>query len=168
MPHWKSLQGKEFLGSWDFEQGEEKIVTITGFSSEIIKNPQDPSRNDKPRVVLDFAECKRAVMNTTNCTMISEVLGSPDINDWIGKKIVLHTEKVRGFGKLTDAIRVMDKKPSPMVCECCKNEITAAGSWTAEQVANEAKKRFKQTLCAKCFNEKVKEVKEAANVETDA
>lgn len=150
MPHWKSLQGKDFLGSWDFEKGEEKIVTITGYSSEVIRNPQNPTGTDKPRVVLEFAECKKAVMNTTNCTMISDVIGSPDINDWIGKKIVLHTAKVRGFGKITDAIRVMDKKPKALICEDCGREITAAGSWSAERVAKESKALFGAKICTPC------------------
>ena len=161
MPHWKSLQGKEFLGSWDFEQGEEKVVTIVGFSSEIIQNHANPTGTEKPRVVLEFAECKKAVMNTTNCTMISEVLGSPDINDWLGKQVILHTEKVRGFGKVTDAIRVMSKKPTAYICEDCGKPIKAAGAWSAEKVATESKARFGAQLCSPCAKSRTEAAKDA-------
>ena len=112
MPHWKSLQGKEYLGSWDFEEGEEKVVTITAYDSETIKNPlKDDDKNNKPKVVLSFKECKKCVMNTTNCETLTALFKSADVKDWVGKRIILHTEKVRAFGKMVDGIRVMNKLP---------------------------------------------------------
>lgn len=165
MPHWKSLQGKDFLGSWDFEQGEEKTVTIKGYRSEIIENPQNPSAVKKPKVVIDFEEVKPYPMNTTNCTMISEVLGSPDLDDWIGKQIVLHVEKVRGFGKIVDAIRVMDKLPEKYICEDCKKEIVAVGNWSAKQLADRSAVDFGVCLCVNCAKTRTEAAK---NDETDA
>lgn len=165
MPHWKSLQGKDFLGSWDFEQGEEKVVTIKNYRSEIIENPQNPTAVKKPKVVLDFVEVKPYPMNTTNCTMISEVLGSPDLDDWIGKQIVLHVEKVRGFGKMVEAVRVMDKKPEKYSCADCGKEITPAGGWSAKQIADRAKQDFGVCLCVSCAKARREAAKDA---ETDA
>lgn len=165
MPHWKSLQGKDFLGSWDFEQGEEKIVTIKNYRSEIIENPANPSAVKKPKVVLGFEEVKPYPMNTTNCTMISEVLGSPDLDDWIGKQIVLHVEKVRGFGKIVDAIRVMDKLPEKYVCADCSKEIVAVGNWSAKQLADRSAMEFGVCLCVNCAKTRTEAAK---NDETDA
>ena len=159
MPHWKSLQGKDFLGSWDFDKGEEKTVTITGYRSEIIKNPQNPNAVEKPRVVLEFLECKNAVMNTTNCTMITDLLGSPDIDDWMGKQIILHVEKVKGFGKMTDAVRVMDKTPQTYQCDDCGKEITATGNWSPQRIASQSKQQFGAQLCTACAKKRTEEAK---------
>ena len=157
MPHWKSLQGKDFLGSWDFEKGEEKIVTITGYRSEIIKNPQNPNAVEKPRVILEFREIKNAVMNTTNCSMISDLLDSPDIDDWIGRQIILHVERVKGFGKMTDAIRVMDKLPETYICTDCGKAITAAGNWSAERIAIQSEQQFGARLCTACARKRTED-----------
>lgn len=155
MPHWKALQDKDYLGSWDFEPGEEKVVTITGYDSKVLVNPMNQNGSDgKPKVILTFKECKKAVMNTTNLTQITELLGSPDIDSWIGKQIVMHVEKVRGFGKMMDGIRVMNKKPQVYRCEVCGKEITAAGSWSAKQIADRAKKDFGACLCVNCAKER--------------
>lgn len=48
---------------------------------------------------------KGVVLNRTNCNRLVEVLGK-DPRKWIGARVVFCVERVDGFGKKTDAIRV--------------------------------------------------------------
>jgi hypothetical protein len=45
-------------------------------------------------------------MNSTNLKTIHKTLGTPFIEDWVGKKIELSVEKVKAFGEIHDALRV--------------------------------------------------------------
>lgn len=167
MPHWKSLMDKPFLGSWDFEKGEIKTVTITGYKKEIMKDPRKPNAEERTRVVLEFAECKKAVMNVTNLSIISDLFGDPDLDHWIGKQIALHVEKVRFGGKMTDGIRVMEELPAAQkyFCADCNKEIVAVGNWSAKQLADRSAMDFGVCLCVNCAKTRTEAAK---NDETDA
>jgi FKBP-type peptidyl-prolyl cis-trans isomerase 2 len=47
------------------------------------------------------------IMNSTNLKTISKTLESPYIEEWIGKKIEVAVEKVKAFGEIHDALRVI-------------------------------------------------------------
>lgn len=51
---------------------------------------------------------KGLVLNKTNASILEEVLGSDDTDDWVGKRITLYSTKVEFQGKRVDAIRVSD------------------------------------------------------------
>ena len=85
------------------------------------------------------------VANATNLKRISKLLGSPFIEDWTNKQIVLTTEKVKAFGEIHDAVRVSTKpvvKPTLTgdAIEKAKAAI-AAGSVTIEAI----KKKYNVT-----------------------
>lgn len=46
-------------------------------------------------------------MNSTNLKTIHKSLGSPFIEDWVGKKIEVSIEQVKAFGEIHDALRVV-------------------------------------------------------------
>ena len=54
------------------------------------------------------------VLNKTNATMIAEVTGTDILGEWIGKRICVGTERVKAFGKVSEAIRVRDRVPEPV------------------------------------------------------
>ncbi len=60
------------------------------------------------RYVLTFQEdIKPMVLNSTNGQRIAAFLGSPDSEDWQGKKVILyHDENVDFAGKIVGGIRV--------------------------------------------------------------
>ena len=65
---------------------------------------EDVGGEQKP--VLYFRGTDRGiVLNKTNTNMIAEMYGY-ESDDWAGKKVVLHTERVPFQGKLVDSIRV--------------------------------------------------------------
>lgn len=63
--------------------------------------------DDGKKVLIHFeGKDKALVANKTNCSIIEEVLGSDDTDDWIGKQVTLITKKVEFKGDLVPAIRV--------------------------------------------------------------
>ena len=97
----------DFLGSWDFEQGEVKTVTIKSVTAKQI----DGIKGTPKKFVIEFEEVKPMMANVTNMKTISKVLGTDDADAWKGSQIILGVEKVEAFKEVTDAIRVVRQKP---------------------------------------------------------
>lgn len=98
-----------FLGAWSFQNGDE-VVTITGVRVAEMFDAQ--TGGQKRGLVIDVKEKELPiVLNKTNAAMIAEVTGSDVMGDWVGQKIVIGTERVKAFGKVTEAIRVRAEKP---------------------------------------------------------
>jgi hypothetical protein len=106
--HFKKLRNPDYLGSWDLadENGNyrNKVVTITKVSKKMV---HDGKGGQEECITVDFAECKPMIMNSTNLKTIFKVLNSPYIEDWTGSKIELTVEKVKAFGEIHDALRVI-------------------------------------------------------------
>jgi hypothetical protein len=100
------------------------MKTSEVYSSKVSLKAADLGRN-RVGVVIDGAEVvkfdegekivlafsgkeKTLVLNKTNASIITDVLGSDDTDDWMGKRIVLYATKVDFQGKRVDAIRVSD------------------------------------------------------------
>ena len=49
------------------------------------------------------------ILNATNIKMLCGILGSPFIEDWYGRKIELTVSKVKAFGEIHDALRIVGK-----------------------------------------------------------
>lgn len=61
------------------------------------------------KIVLSFrGKEKGLILNKTNATTISEMLGSDDTDRWMGKAIVLYVARVDYQGQRVPAIRVSD------------------------------------------------------------
>lgn len=100
---------KNFLGGWSFPNGNE-TVTISKIEEEEMFDAQTGGK--KSGLCIYFKEKELPmVLNVTNAAMIASVLGTDAVAEWIGKKIVVGTENVKAFGKVTKAIRVKDEKP---------------------------------------------------------
>lgn len=106
--HFKKLKNPDYLGSWDLadENGNfrNKAVTITKVTKKMV---HDGRGGQEECVTVDFNECKPMIMNSTNLKTIYKVLNSPYIEDWFGRKIELTVEKVKAFGEIHDALRVV-------------------------------------------------------------
>ena len=111
--HFKKLRNPNYIGSWDLmdENGivKNKVVTISDTKKEMVF---DGKGSSEECVVIHFKECKPMVANATNLKMISKVLNSVYIEDWVGKAIELTTKKVKAFGEIHDAIRVTTNAPN--------------------------------------------------------
>ena len=106
--HFKKLRNPDYLGSWDLadENGnfKNRILTITGTEKKMV---HDGRGGQEECVTVSFKESKPMVMNSTNLKTIWKSLDTPYVEDWVGKKIELSVQKVKAFGEVHDALRVI-------------------------------------------------------------
>jgi hypothetical protein len=82
------------------------------------------------------------VMNATNLKAVSKVIGTPFIEDWVGNKLEVTSKKVKAFGEIHDALRIVIKKiesfkPELTKIQNCKNLAELKTAW--EKLSNEEK-----------------------------
>lgn len=150
---------KTFLGGWTFEDGD-KTLTIKGVGEEEMYNADTGGK--KKGLALRFEELDLPmVLNVTNSETIASVVGSDRLADWIGRKIVVGSSKVKAFGKVYDAIRVRPEKPddTTYICEECGDVIRAAAGKQPSQLVEISKRNTGRVLCVACM----KKAKEAQN-----
>lgn len=97
----KYLKGAELMG-------KTVTVTIDGIDPHAELKRADQTSDFKPLLHFESKE-KMMVCCKENGQRIAAMYG-PNPKNWIGKKIKLHTEKVRAFGKTWDALRVVVEK----------------------------------------------------------
>ena len=147
--HWKKLTSPNYLGSYAFDPGEEKIVTIEYVAQEEVIGADGRTSSC---IVAHLVDEKPLVLNKTNCKAISKLVGSPYIEDWAGHRITLTVQKVKAFGEDTDAVRVKPKLPGE-ICEACGKEIRAGAGRSAAEIVELSIKKFGKKLCLECAKE---------------
>lgn len=106
--HWKKLTNPHYLGAHDLQPGQEVKVTIEKVQVEKVKGTDG---KDEDCVVCYFVGAKKPmILNKTNMKMIQKVHATPYIEQWAGKAVYLRPEKVKAFGEVVDALRIMNKK----------------------------------------------------------
>lgn len=106
--HFKKLRNPDYLGSWDLADAngnfKNRALTIKEVKKEMV---HDGKGGQEDCVTVHFFESKPMIMNSTNLKTIHKALGTPFIEDWAGKKIEISVEKVKAFGEIHDALRVV-------------------------------------------------------------
>lgn len=144
--HWKKLTNPNYLGSYAFNPGEEKIVTIESVAKESVTGE---SGRAEDCIVAHLVNEKPLILNKTNCKAITKLLGTPYIEEWAGHKIVLAVQRVKAFGEDVDAIRVKPKLPGE-ICECCGKEIRAGSGRSAAEIVELSVQKYGKKLCIEC------------------
>ena len=151
--HWKKIvSDPNYLGEADFQENEEKIVTIA-----MVKEKVDvqTSRGKEKKAVVCFREnLKPMILNATRSKAIAKVAGSPYCEDWPGVTIQLYIDpNVEAFGEIVSAVRVRSRKPvirNAILCADCEQEIQGANGRSADYMAAYTKKKFNACLCFNC------------------
>jgi hypothetical protein len=161
MTPWKKLMNKNYLGSWDLEEG--KGYDSYYQSTPTMKMSMNPQSGKEKCLLIDFEEpnFKPMILNNTNCKAIEKATDSKYIEDWAGKRIALFVVSISAFGEVTDAIRVRPtapREPKVIPCEECGKPITASNGMDAETVSAYTFKKYGRHLCAECA-QKEKEAK---------
>lgn|SRR5690625_2451064 len=108
--HWRTFHPTKYVGSQDFDENEEKIVTIDRAEHEKVE--AEKGRSDDCLVVhFKEREVKPLIVNVTNSKAIAKVSGSHYIEDWAGTRIALFTMPVSAFGEQVMAVRVRQTAP---------------------------------------------------------
>ena len=146
MLHWKKLTNPNYLGSYAFQPGEEKALTIASVGLEEVTNPE----GGKERLIVAHFQQpeKPLILNKTNCKAIEKLSGTPDVEKWPGTGIILCVQKVPAFGELVEAVRVRPVKP--YICSDCGGTITGFSGKTHAEIREYTWKKYKRPLCAVC------------------
>ena len=107
--HWKKLHNPDYLGAWDFQPKEEKILAISRVVTEMV--PDQNGKKEECTVCYWQAGAKPMILNVTNSKAITKVAGSPYIEDWQGVKVQLFVTEVKAFGEIMDAVRIRSIAP---------------------------------------------------------
>jgi hypothetical protein len=108
--HWKINFDYRYTGAYELKEGEEKILTIQRVCKEEI---MDTTGAKQMCLVAYFKEAnKPMVLNKTNCKTI-EKLYSPYIENWLNKRVIVSSQKVKAFGDTIDALRIKRRIPEP-------------------------------------------------------
>jgi hypothetical protein len=131
--------GEAFPSKWlsaaDIPDGG-MIVTIESYDMETIG--QGEKKQTKP--VLYFVEdVKPMVLNKTNGGVTAQILGSDDLDDWVGQQITLVSREVEFQGDLIDAVRVQvpKRKPAPKPAPATKPTGQKQAAKPAPRPANQ-------------------------------
>ena len=88
MPKLSDLKTSKYLRKEDVDPA--KQATITGYEQVNMAQNGDP---EELKWVLKFDTLKPLALNVTNGTILADIFGSDDFDDWVGKPIVLFNDK---------------------------------------------------------------------------
>lgn len=168
--HWKKVvSDPNFIGEGDFQEGEEKILTIDHVNaSETVTTAEGKSK--KAVVHWKERDNKPMILNVARSKNIEKVAGSGYFEDWPGVQIQLYIEHgIKAFGEVVSAVRVRPFKPrvqEPVPpCSDCGQVIEPAFGKDARWLAARNAKKYGVPLCAACA-QKRKDAAETAAAET--
>lgn len=106
--HWKKLTNPDYLGSYDFEPGEERIVTVKKVVREMITGTG--GKKEECTVCYFEEPFKPMILNSTNAKAITKLADSPYIEEWTGKSFKIVVSRISAFGEMVDALRIKSEK----------------------------------------------------------
>ena len=138
--------------------GAERIVTIKDIDFAECYNDKTQKKEQKQTVF--FEECKPLVLNKTNAKTLKRLFSPNSDNpaDCIGHKVRLVVERIKAFGKETDAIRI--KEYSETKCEECGAVILPCSGKNVAELVEISKRNTGKVLCVACmrkYKEKTKD-----------
>lgn len=116
---YRLLYPTDYIGSADL-LGADRTLTIRKIAKEKIQT-KDGKPEDKAVVWFEELRAKadkegtkerRMVLNKTNAKTIAKLYG-PEVDAWIGKRIILFPTTAQAFGETVDCIRVRPQLPPP-------------------------------------------------------
>jgi hypothetical protein len=108
----------KYLKAGDLPEEGSQVVTIEKIGLEEI------GKDKETKIVLYFEELQPALIcNKTNARTITRLMGSEDLDDWVGKTIRLYRTEVDFQGDMVEAIRVRSK-PEKTVTKVVTKPVT--------------------------------------------
>ena len=110
--HWrKVVSDPNFIGEGDFQEGEEKVLTIEKVNqAETVQTAEGKSK----KAVVHWKEAgnKPMILNVARSKSIEKVAGSGYFEDWPGVQVQLYIEHgIKAFGDVVSAVRVRPFRP---------------------------------------------------------
>lgn len=171
--HWKKVVSHpKYIGEADFQEYEEKIVTI---AKVVPDETVATEKGETKKTVCYFKEpgIKPMILNKARSQSIEKVAKSGYIEDWPGTRITLYIEHgIHAFDEVVSAVRVRPRKPQERKAEACTDcggPILAANGRSSDYIAQYTRKQFRCPLCYACAlkrsqaKQEAQESKEEAN-----
>lgn len=144
--HWKNLANYDYLGAYSLDGIASEItltiklikverVTANGGAAEDCIVATFEEKNQ------DGVEVKPMVLNKTNCKIIEKVYGTGDVEQWIGKSIIIYSTTTRFQRDIVPCLRVKEEKPV-FTCAVCGKEIE-------KKTYDASKAKYGTPLCSK-------------------
>jgi FKBP-type peptidyl-prolyl cis-trans isomerase 2 len=108
--HWRVLVTNNYIGAYSMPtDGSNIILTIKNVTREMVTG--EGGKKEECTVAYFQEDSKPMILNRTNCKVIEKLHNTPFIEKWAGKRIEITVKKVKAFGDVTDALRVVAKVP---------------------------------------------------------
>lgn len=153
--HWKSLADtSQYLGKQHFGPDEKKDVTIESVEEQVVEN--HAKRTKDVKAIIHFVEddVRPLIANKTNRQKIAELLESPFVEDWAGRKITLWVDpKVpNNFDPGNPgAVRVWPVLPkADEICTDCGSVIEPHGDYSVKKIVTLTREKYGAVLCWDC------------------
>jgi hypothetical protein len=106
--HWKKMINPDYIGAYLLQPNEDLRVRITKVVREMVKGT---GGKEEECTVAHLQGQKPFILNHTNQKTISKVLGSPYIEDWSGKDILVFATTTKVAGETVECLRVRPTAP---------------------------------------------------------
>lgn len=113
--HWRSLTNPDYIGAYSLEPGQDLTVTIETVKRELITST---GGKKEECTVAKLLGQKPFIINRTNAKTISQLYGTPYIEDWEGKQITLYVTTTKLAGDDVECLRIrkeIPKKPELVI-----------------------------------------------------
>lgn len=154
LTHWKKLTHPLYLGAYELMDGsisgKELTVTISKVVREIV---QGADGKKEECTVCHLQGVKPMILNATNQKTMTKLFGSPYIEKWAGKKMVLYVAKVKAFGDTVDALRV--RATAPKLPDLTPTHEKWEGAKTALKAGNSTIEQIRTHYILSAENEKL-------------
>lgn len=149
----KMGKNPNYLGAWDLEElpGQEVTLTIARIVDE--KVPVN-GKNELCTVCYWTDKAfKPMILNVTNKKMLCRIYKTKETDKLTGKAVSIGIAKVKAFGDIHDALRILKRIPTvseAVKCADCGNDIQGAMGRGADYIASYTYKKFGVCLCFDC------------------
>lgn len=107
--HWKKQFNYDYMGSYSLPDGRDVTLTIKETKRETVIGLN--GKKEECFVCYFNESNKPMILNRTNCKSIAKVVGTPFIEEWLGKRVQIGIDIVNAFGEQTEALRIRNVKP---------------------------------------------------------
>lgn len=128
--HFKLLYPTDYVGAHDLN-GKDAVLVIEKIDREELM--MEGGKKEKKPVVWFKGAKKRMVMNKTNAKTIARLYG-PEMNDWIGKAIILYPTTCKVGPNTEECIRIQPRIPQPSTPKPAANQAAPVSADDAEAV----------------------------------
>ncbi|MHB9056225.1 MAG: hypothetical protein ACYC2P_08760 [Paludibacteraceae bacterium] len=152
--HWKAATNPDYIGAYSLEPGQDLIVTIENVTRELVTST---GGKKEECTVAKLKGQKPFIINRTNAKTISQLYGTPYIEDWAGISIKLYVTTTKFAGEEVECLRIRKEIPKlpdliegtqefEKVKKALKNGYTVSEIEKKYKISNELKTKLNEGI----------------------